>query len=69
MSRISDLFTWPATRLAAATRAREVSAVEVMAAFLDHIEAVNPAVNAIVSMQPREALLAQARAADEALAR
>jgi amidase len=69
LSRISDLFTWPATRLAAATRAREVSAVEVMAAFLDHIEAVNPAVNAIVSMQPREALLAQARAADEALAR
>jgi amidase len=40
-----------------------------MAAHLDRIEAVNPRVNAIVSMPPREALMAQAAAADERQAR
>lgn len=55
-----------APHLAAAIRACEVSCVEVMAAFLDRIEAVNPTVNAIVSLRDRDALLAEARAADEA---
>jgi amidase len=36
-----------------------------MAAYLDRIAAVNPPINAIVSMPPREALMAQAAAADE----
>ena len=55
-----------AADLAAAIRAREVSCAEVMTAFLDRIEAVNPTVNAVVSLRDREALLAEARAADEA---
>ncbi|MFC7608805.1 amidase family protein [Teichococcus aestuarii] len=40
-----------------------------MAAYLDHIAAVNPHVNAIVSLRPRAALLAEAEAADAAVAR
>lgn len=58
-----------ATALRRAIRAREVSSVEVMTAYLDHIEAVNPKLNALVALQPRESLLAQARALDEAAAK
>ena len=43
---------------------REVSAVEVMEAALERIEAVNPRFNAIVALRDRDALLAEARAAD-----
>jgi amidase len=50
-------------------RRREVSSREVMAAYLDHIEAVNPRVNAIVSLRPRADVLAEAEGADQALAR
>ena len=38
----------------------------VMAAHLDRIEAVNGAVNAVISLRDREALMAEARAADDA---
>ena len=48
---------------------REVSCREVMTAFLDRIDAINPAVNAIVAIQPRENLLAQAEERDQQLAR
>src|SRR5215831_11722214 len=44
---------------------REVSAVEVVTAFLERIEAVNPMVNAIVALVPGRAL-AEAAAADRA---
>ncbi|MCV2869669.1 amidase [Defluviimonas sp. WL0002] len=54
-----------ATRLSARLAARDISATEVMAAFLDRIEALNPKVNAIVSPRPREDLMAEAKAADE----
>ena len=47
----------------AAIAARKLSCAEVMAAYLDHIDIHNPRVNAIVALQDREALLAQARAA------
>jgi amidase len=46
---------------------REVAPSEVMAAHLDRIQAVNPAVNAIVSLRDRDALMAEARAADDAV--
>ena len=49
--------------------ARQVSCREVMSAYLDRIDAVNPAVNAIVALQARETLLAQADARDQQLAR
>jgi amidase len=56
-------------RLSTLIRARDVSCREVMIAYLDRIDAVNPAVNAIVARQPRETLLAQADERDRQLAR
>ncbi|HVL19508.1 MAG TPA: amidase [Amaricoccus sp.] len=63
---ITDL---DALALSTAIHAREISCVEVMAAYLDRIEAVNPVVNALVSLRPREGLLAEAASADADLAR
>jgi amidase len=57
-----------AVELAAALRDREVSAREVLDAHLARIAETNPAINAIVTLEPERAL-AQAGAADEALAR
>jgi len=48
-------------------QSKTLSAVEVMKAHLAQIERINPVVNAIVTLLPEQAL-AQARAADEALA-
>ena len=58
-----------AVALAGAIRARQVSCVEVMTAYLDQIEKLNPTVNAIVALRDRAALLAEARARDAELAR
>jgi amidase len=66
---LSDIVMMDARTLAAAIRARKLSAVEVMDAYLDHIEAINPKVNAIVGQRSREDLIAEARACDEQLAR
>jgi len=57
-----------ARQLAARLARRELSAVEVMRAFLAQIERVNPLVNAIVSLRPTAELLAEAAAADRRLA-
>ena len=57
-----------ACALSATIHAREVSCREVMNAYLDRIEAYNPRVNAVVSLQPRELLLAQANGCDAVLA-
>jgi amidase len=46
-----------------------LSCVEVMAAYLDHIDALNPKVNAIVALQERASLLREAQARDAALTR
>jgi amidase len=54
--------------LAAAIAAKKVSCVEVMTAYLDHIDRLNPKVNAIVALQDRASLLAQAREKDHELA-
>lgn len=62
------LHWWTARRLAAAVRGRELSAREVMSWHLERIDAVNPRVNAIVSLRP-EAALAEAAVADERAAR
>jgi len=58
-----------ATALSAAIHARRLSCVEVMTAYLDRIDALNTTVNAIVALQDRAALLAEARQRDEELAR
>ncbi len=62
------------TALSAADLSRAIadkafSCVEVMTAYLDRIEALNPTFNAIISLRDRDALLAEAREADAALAR
>jgi len=54
MSR--DIPFTPARTLARLIRTRKVSAVEAVKAFIARIEAVNPAVNAIVTFLPEEAL-------------
>jgi amidase len=69
MQAMSDeLWRRSATGLAAAIRGRDVSCVEVMEAHLDRIEAVNPLVNAIVTLDA-ELGLREAAAADAKLAR
>ena len=65
----SDIVMMGAQALAGAIRSRKLSCVEVMSAYLDHIDAVNPKVNAIVALQERADLVAQARERDAQLAR
>src|SRR5258708_19897774 len=50
-------------------RQKKLSAREVMQAHLKQIERVNSKVNAIVTLVPEEQLMAQALAADEAIAK
>jgi amidase len=57
-----------ATALIELVRTKKVSSLEIMKAHLNQIARVNPRVNAIVSLVDEEHLLAQARAADDALA-
>ena len=45
--------------------ARKVAPSDVMAAFLDRIDVVNPLINAVVSQKGRDELMAQARLADD----
>ena len=63
---MTDLLFTPATTLRRLLIERKVSARELVAAHLDQIERVNPAVNAIVTLVPERAMAA-AEAADEAL--
>src|SRR5262249_40519974 len=65
----SDIVMMDAGELAGAIRVREVSCVEVMAGYLDHIDELNPRVNAIVALEERADLLTQAREKDAELAR
>src|SRR3954451_8021440 len=58
-----------ANDLSTAIHAKDVSCVEVMTAYLERIERVNPTYNAIVSLQDGNGLLRQARERDEMLAR
>ena len=55
--------------LAGLIRDKKLSSREVMQAHLKQIARVNPKVNAIVTLVPEEQLMAQALAADEALAK
>ncbi len=67
-ARVSDIVRMSARELAGAIATRKLSAVEVMTAYLDHIAAINPKVNAIVALQERDGLLAQARERDAQVA-
>jgi amidase len=55
--------------LAAMIRGKKISSREVMQAHLKQIARVNPKVNAIVTLVPEDQLMAQALAADEAVAK
>jgi amidase len=68
-NRTNDLVMMDAASLAGVIHARRASCVEVMTAYLDHIEKFNVKVNAIVAIQDRGGLLAQARERDAQLAR
>ncbi|WP_159879714.1 amidase [Aquitalea denitrificans] len=57
-----------ALELSQAIHQRDYSCVEVMRAYLDHIDQLNPSVNALVSLQPAEMLLEQAASCDKELA-
>ena len=65
----SDVVMMDAVALNSAIYSRQVSCVEVMTAYLDHIDKLNPKVNAIVALQERSGLLAQAAERDAQLAR
>jgi len=67
-ARPSSIVMLDAVSLAAAIRSRQVSCAEVMSAYLDHIEKLNPSVNAIVALQHRGSLLAQAEERDRHIA-
>jgi aspartyl-tRNA(Asn)/glutamyl-tRNA(Gln) amidotransferase subunit A len=61
----AQLTRYDATKLAELIRTREVSPVEVVQAHLDRIDAVNPAINAIVTVSERA--LATAKTAEAAV--
>ena len=65
---MDDVIYASATDLARAIRAKAISSAEVVQVYLQRIEAVNPHLNAVVQLRS-EAALAEARAADAALAR
>jgi amidase len=65
----SEITSLDALALGAAIKSRRLSCVEVMDAFLDRIELLNPRVNAIVSLRPRDLLRKQAQERDAQLAR
>ena len=68
MTTSEDLLFSSATSIAQAIQAREVSAVELVEAHLLQIDEVNPKLNAVVKLAG-DRVMAEARAADEALAR
>jgi amidase len=66
---IDEICFMEATSLVELLRTRKVSSVEVMKAHLRQIAQVNPRVNAMVTLVNEEQLLAEAQAADNALAK
>jgi amidase len=67
--QLSELLAMDAVSLARTIKAKQVSCRTVMDAFLNHIDRINPKVNAIVSLQDRETLFNQADDRDAQLAR
>jgi amidase len=61
-----DLLELSASELSRRIAARQVAPSEVMVAYLAQIAAVNGAVNAVISLRDPDALMAEARVADDA---
>lgn len=68
MHHSDDILSISATKLAAQIRAKKVSAVEVVRAYLKRIDQVNPILNAVVTLCGDRALL-EAKMADDRLAK
>jgi amidase len=66
---MAEIINLDAVALSRAIKAKQISCVEVMKAYLDQIERLNPRVNAIVSLRPREDLLKEAADRDVQIAR
>jgi amidase len=66
---VSDIVNMTGTALSHAIQAKQLSCVEVMAAYLSHIDRLNSRVNALVTLQDHEQLLQQARDRDAQLSR
>lgn len=64
-NEITDL---NASELSERIHARQISCTEVMQAYLQRLERLNPIYNAVVNLAPASALLAQARQCDQELA-
>src|SRR5579871_4270471 len=64
-----DIVSMDGTALSRAIHARHLSCVEVMTAYLAHIERLNGRVNALVALQEPDLLLTQAKECDAQLAR
>lgn len=65
---VSDIVTMDGAVLSGAIRAKKLSCVEVMQAYLAHIQRLNGKVNALVALQEPEQLLQQAKGRDDQLA-
>ena len=66
---MTELLQRPLTEVCGLLARRELSAVELMQATLARIDAANPILNAFVALREREALLADAAAADARIAK
>ena len=65
---VDEIWLQGAVEIAGLIRQRAVSAVEVVESFLRRIEAVNPTINAVVTLAA-ESAINEARAADRSIAR
>lgn len=65
---MSELYALSAEETARRVKAKEVSAIEVARSVLARLDAVNPAINAVIDHRPED-VLAQAAAIDQAIAR
>jgi amidase len=68
-TQVPELLSMDAVNLARTIKAKQISCRTVMDAFLNHIDRINPKLNAIVSLQDRETLFKQADERDAQLAR
>ena len=64
----TEPWQWSACQIKTAIAAKDISAVEVTRSHLERIDAVNPDVNAMVTLVPDQAL-AQAEAIDRAVSK
>jgi amidase len=65
----SEICRLSAVAITQLLRSKSLSSVEVVSAFFDRIESVNPVVNAIVNLRDREDVLREAQTADVMLSR